>query len=89
MPQRLAQPEEPSRTTGLSPDANEVVRELQSAYLHAVRQVIQSTEDVGDRFVDETRRMHHGRSLLGRFAGKQRLMKQNRCEKRALMCSAS
>ncbi|HEX5311570.1 DUF1178 family protein [Aquabacterium sp.] len=59
-PQRLAQPEEPSRMTGLSPDANEVVRELQSAYLHAVRQVIQSTEDVGDRFVDETRKMHHG-----------------------------
>ncbi|HET8869121.1 MAG TPA: DUF1178 family protein [Aquabacterium sp.] len=59
-PERWAQVEEPSRTTGLSGDANEVVRELQSAYLHAIRQVIQSTEDVGDRFPEEARKIHHG-----------------------------
>lgn len=59
-PTRLAQPEEPSRSTGLSKDAQQVVQELQSAYLHAVRQVIQSTEDVGPHFADEARRMHEG-----------------------------
>lgn len=59
-PERLAQPEEPSRRTGLSEDAKQVVQELQSAYLHAVRQVIQSTEDVGPHFADEARRMHEG-----------------------------
>ncbi|MDE2075554.1 MAG: DUF1178 family protein [Burkholderiales bacterium] len=58
--ERWAQVEEPSRTTGLSADANDVVRELQSVYLHAIRQVIQSTEDVGERFADEARKMHHG-----------------------------
>lgn len=57
---RLAQPEQPSRHTGLSEDAKQVVQELQSAYLHAVRQVIQSTEDVGHHFADEARRMHEG-----------------------------
>ncbi len=59
-PARWAQPEEPSRTTGLSEDANQVVRELQSAYLHAVRQVIQQTEDVGKRFPEEARKIHQG-----------------------------
>jgi hypothetical protein len=44
----------------LSNDAKQVVQELQSAYLHAVRQVIQSTEDVGHHFADEARRMHEG-----------------------------
>jgi hypothetical protein len=59
-PTRLAQPEQPSRSTGLSNDAKQVVQELQSAYLHAVRQVIQSTEDVGPHFANEARRMHEG-----------------------------
>lgn len=57
---RWAQPEEPSRSTGLSEDANQVVRELQSAYLHAVRQVIQQTEDVGKHFPEQARKIHQG-----------------------------
>ena len=33
---------------------------LQAAFLNAVREVIQNTEDVGDRFAEEARRMHYG-----------------------------
>ncbi|MEO7115956.1 MAG: DUF1178 family protein [Caldimonas sp.] len=33
---------------------------LQSQWLRAVRQVISSTEDVGDRFPEEARRIHYG-----------------------------
>jgi hypothetical protein len=33
---------------------------LQSQWLRAVRQVIASTEDVGDRFPEEARRIHYG-----------------------------
>lgn len=32
---------------------------LQSLYLKAVRQVLAQTEDVGDRFAEEARRMHY------------------------------
>jgi len=33
---------------------------LQAAYLKVVRQVMASTEDVGERFAEEARRMHYG-----------------------------
>ncbi|MBL0419815.1 DUF1178 family protein [Ramlibacter sp. AW1] len=33
---------------------------LQAAYLKMVRQVLASTEDVGERFAEEARRMHYG-----------------------------
>jgi len=33
---------------------------LQAAYLQMVREVMARTEDVGDRFAEEARRMHHG-----------------------------
>jgi hypothetical protein len=33
---------------------------LQAAWLRASREVIAKTEDVGARFADEARRMHHG-----------------------------
>lgn len=33
---------------------------LQAAYLKWVRQVLDKTEDVGERFADEARRMHYG-----------------------------
>lgn len=38
----------------------DIVRALQTAYLQAVRQVVSQTEDVGERFADEARRIHHG-----------------------------
>jgi hypothetical protein len=35
---------------------------LQAAWLHAVRHVIAHTEDVGERFTEEARRIHYGES---------------------------
>jgi hypothetical protein len=35
-------------------------RDLHAAYLKAVRHVLANTEDVGDQFADQARRMHHG-----------------------------
>jgi hypothetical protein len=43
---------------------------LQSQWLRAVRQVMNSTEDVGERFPEEARRIHYGeveeRGIRGR-----------------------
>ena len=43
---------------------------LQSQWLRAVRQVLSSTEDVGERFPEEARRIHYGeveeRGIRGR-----------------------
>lgn len=40
-------------------DAKAMQVALQSLYLKAVRQVLSQTEDVGDRFAEEARRMHY------------------------------
>lgn len=40
-------------------DASQALQALQSQYLRAVRQVLAQTEDVGDRFAEEARRMHY------------------------------
>jgi hypothetical protein len=43
---------------------------LQSQWMRAVRQVLNSTEDVGERFPEEARRIHYGeveeRGIRGR-----------------------
>lgn len=36
--------------------------DLQAAWMQLVRQVLEKTEDVGERFVDEARDMHYGRT---------------------------
>ena len=33
---------------------------LQAAWLHLARKIVANTEDVGDRFAQEARRIHHG-----------------------------
>ena len=50
---RHAAPSEPAR--GASTEMT-----LQSQWLRAVRQVLESTEDVGERFPEEARRIHYG-----------------------------
>ena len=40
-------------STGVDP-------KLQAAYLTAVRHILAHTEDVGERFAEEARRMHYG-----------------------------
>lgn len=50
--------------------------DLQVAWLHAVRQLIAQTEDVGERFADEARRIHYGevqsRGIRGQATPEQR-----------------
>jgi hypothetical protein len=41
-----------------SPQSNEAT--MQAHFLNAVRQVLSQTEDVGHRFPEEARRIHHG-----------------------------
>ncbi|WP_284459814.1 DUF1178 family protein [Cupriavidus campinensis] len=40
-------------------EVQQVLQALQARYLSAVRQVLAQTEDVGDRFAEEARRMHY------------------------------
>jgi hypothetical protein len=60
---RHSAPAEPAR-----PETTQVT--LQSQWLRAVRQVLSSTEDVGERFPEEARRIHYGeveeRGIRGR-----------------------
>ena len=44
------------------PVANGLGDEQQARFLKAVRDMMQSSEDVGERFADEARRIHHGES---------------------------
>lgn len=50
--------------------------DLQAAWLAAARQLIAQTEDVGDRFPDEARRIHYGevphRGIRGQATPEQR-----------------
>jgi hypothetical protein len=50
-----------SRHAAPAPDAvQSMPMTLQSQWLRAVRHVMASTEDVGDRFAEEARRIHYG-----------------------------
>ena len=53
--------------TGLPPEPS--LKDLQGRWMKAMREVLANTEDVGDRFADEARAMHHGdmerRSIRG------------------------
>lgn len=61
---------------GAPPREADIVRALQTAYLQAVRQVVSQTEDVGERFADEARRIHHGeapqRGIRGQSTAQER-----------------
>jgi hypothetical protein len=64
----------PSETTpAATPDA---VTELQTRWLQMVRQVLQNTEDVGEKFADEARRIHYGetpqRGIRGQASADER-----------------
>jgi hypothetical protein len=48
---------EPKQELVTTPDAA-----LQAAWLKVAREVIANTEDVGERFAEEARRIHHGES---------------------------
>lgn len=50
--------------------------DLQAAWLQAVRQLVERTEDVGERFAEEARRIHYGeseqRGIRGQASPEQR-----------------
>jgi len=46
----------------LNPEQAKTLQQLQAAYLTMVRQVVQNTEDVGDRFATEARKIHEGQA---------------------------
>jgi hypothetical protein len=45
-----------------APAAASAADDLQARWLKTMRHVIANTEDVGDQFADEARRIHHGES---------------------------
>ncbi len=49
---------------------------MQARWMHVVRQVIANTEDVGERFADEARRIHYGeaeeRAIRGQASADER-----------------
>jgi hypothetical protein len=52
-----AAPAEPKQEVMAAPDTD-----MQAAWLKMVRHVMANTEDVGERFAEEARRMHYGES---------------------------
>jgi hypothetical protein len=54
----------------------EVVRQLQAMWLTTVREIVSNTEDVGERFPEEVRAMHHGdapeRAVRGQASPEER-----------------
>ena len=75
LPARAAGESQPSGE-GVPPREADIVRALQAAYLQAVRHVVSQTEDVGERFADEARRIHHGeapqRGIRGQSTAQER-----------------
>lgn len=60
----------------LPAEAQEAMAALQALYLKAVRHVVENTEDVGERFVEEVRSIHHGdapeRAIRGQATPEER-----------------
>lgn len=56
--------------------ADAALQALQAAYLQVVRHVVTHTEDVGERFADEARSIHHGdapeRAIRGQTSPEER-----------------
>jgi len=56
--------------------AAQAAQALQAAYLQVVRHVLDQTENVGERFADEARRIHHGdapeRAIRGQATAQER-----------------
>lgn len=48
-------------------------RQRQAVWLEAAREIMQRTEDVGERFVEEARRMHYGEAQKRDIRGKASL----------------
>lgn len=51
-----------SQMAAMNPEQAQTLQQLQAAYLSMVRQVVQNTEDVGERFASEARKIHEGQA---------------------------
>jgi len=56
----VSAPQPPSQTDLAQAVATMSPEQMQAAWLQMTRHVLAHTEDVGERFADEARRMHHG-----------------------------
>jgi hypothetical protein len=67
----------PAAPAGQALVPTEGAQALQVAWMQMVRHVLENTDDVGDRFATEARRMHHGeaenRNIRGRASPQQAL----------------
>ena len=78
-PEPSQRPEAPGAAPSPSQASTEVAalppQALQAAWLHMVRRVMANTEDVGQRFAEEARRMHYGeaeaRGIRGQATAEQ------------------
>jgi hypothetical protein len=65
----------PQSAPELSPRAREHLQAMQAAWMQWSRKVAANTENVGDRFAEEVRRMHYGeideRAIRGQASPKQ------------------
>lgn len=78
-----AAPADPAREAGdlprpapeLTPQAREHLQAMQAAWMQWSRKIAANTENVGDRFAEEVRRMHYGeideRAIRGQTSPKQ------------------
>jgi hypothetical protein len=71
VPAQPVQAARPAQLAQVAPPA-----EMQAAWLHAVRELMNRTEDVGERFAEEARRIHYGevpqRGIRGQASPEQR-----------------
>lgn len=63
----------PSPVSQTRGDGDGLARNLQAAWLGAMRRVLAQTEDVGPRFAEEARRMHYGESAPRAIRGQASL----------------
>lgn len=65
-----------STTPEKPPAAEPAAADMQALWLHAVRHMLATTEDVGERFAEEARRIHYGeaeqRGIRGEATPEQR-----------------
>lgn len=64
----------PGPSTPDAPESRELAR-MRSAWWQAAREAVKNTEDVGSRFAEEARRIHHGeakeRGIRGQASGEE------------------
>lgn len=70
-------PPAPTVPSGAEPGAVAAMADLHARWLQAVRHVVENTDDVGDRFANEARRIHYGeiesRGIRGQATVEERL----------------